>query len=509
MKFTHAGLLLGSLGCITSVTSHAARGDDEITQHISFVRDGQGKIVFEDWQFARDIQARTGVKFGSVDIVMQQCYSGGFLNDVAAMKKAGKAVPHTFASSAGNNEISWSLQNKQQFNYGLMNFTREWRLAARNDTTRGMKAIFDRARDRDIFGPVSTDYSPPVKEHLQYDSDSAASDNRRLGDAANNGPKQFAILAAFGKAQTRHAVNIARMKETLVNTYGVAPNQILSMYNQNGGTALPVPGGKIDPDDTNPNTPLNFPNSTYLTVNDNNTRAAWLRSLDRVGQPVQSGGADNLLVYVTGLGSQAYYKQIVGSTQPDRERYEIHPDPNAAKEAMRPQMLAFGGAPPAGGEMAATANPQMMGDHDGDFAESSSDEDHVQVSFNQSIASPNPNDPPTQLLLNGTAVNYHLVSSLNDVLQPPDHDASNPAPALGFTYEFDINRSDLLALPDEFRIDVVGLPPSALSADALTSFDIRAGEFETMFVNQTVPEPVSAGLFSIFGIGLLARSRRA
>src|SRR5207249_1710312 len=54
--------------------------------HHSFVPDQNGKIVALDYQYAVDIAAvmnqNSGTNFSMVDIVMQQCFGGGFLDAI-------------------------------------------------------------------------------------------------------------------------------------------------------------------------------------------------------------------------------------------------------------------------------------------------------------------------------------------------------------------------------------------------------------------------------------------
>src|SRR5271170_1471773 len=53
----------------------------------AFVRDWQGNIVARDFQYATDVTSvadgQPGQPFESADIVMQQCFGGGFLNEIA------------------------------------------------------------------------------------------------------------------------------------------------------------------------------------------------------------------------------------------------------------------------------------------------------------------------------------------------------------------------------------------------------------------------------------------
>src|SRR5262249_15460338 len=59
-------------------------GIPEPSFHHSFVRDINRQIVAADFRYAADVQAQVGMHYSMVDIVMQQCFGGGFLNDIQA-----------------------------------------------------------------------------------------------------------------------------------------------------------------------------------------------------------------------------------------------------------------------------------------------------------------------------------------------------------------------------------------------------------------------------------------
>jgi hypothetical protein len=451
----------------------------EPARFVAFARDADRGIAFEDWRFAADIQSRIGAKYGSVDVVMQQCYSGGFMDDVEGMRRNGQPVPFSFTSAAAFDEIAWSWQNKPQFDFGVWNFSREWRLAARNDATLGMKDLFTTARQKDPFGPVQT--NSPIDEHPQYASSGEASDNRKLGDGQQvqsdgSFERRFAVLAAFGNNRTRHAVNIARMKETLVNTFAIPDNRITILYDNYDGVNdvyLPVPAGKINPDDLNQNDPLSGANYTY--VNGYNRREDWLAVLDRTGFTVQPQPIDRLLVYTTGIGNYAYY----GST-PLKPRDSGRPGVDIPQR----DTDAFGQPAPTGGEAEPSANPQMLGDHDDEAMDPGGGFDHIQISLRQPLLG------GQSFVFNDQLITDFRLLSANEVFTLPALNDHVPVPTQPYTYEFDVPRALVGMFPNHVALDFDGMTLGEASPDMFVSYSIRAGEQEYVFVNSTVPEPL-------------------
>src|ERR1700694_772763 len=80
--------------------------------HHSFVRDGVNvprQIVARDFEYSADIAAQIAIgtnyftNFTEVDIVMQQCFGGGSLDDI----QRDVPGPHTFSSSTLWSEVSF------------------------------------------------------------------------------------------------------------------------------------------------------------------------------------------------------------------------------------------------------------------------------------------------------------------------------------------------------------------------------------------------------------------
>src|SRR5215467_4616918 len=98
-------LMAGYLVGLSSVPAALAQGTrrnvgnvaNEPAAHHSWVRHLSGNTITSDAQYAQDI--RTNFTGGAVDILMEQCFGGGFLNDIQALR-----TPHTFASASAWNE---------------------------------------------------------------------------------------------------------------------------------------------------------------------------------------------------------------------------------------------------------------------------------------------------------------------------------------------------------------------------------------------------------------------
>src|SRR6266508_2943261 len=93
----------------------------EPANHHSFVNNANGARVARDDQYGADIANFYLVNNTTIyDVVMQQCFGGGFIDDIQA---AGGS--HTFASAAAWNESAINDQSSFGFT-ALENFTRAW-----------------------------------------------------------------------------------------------------------------------------------------------------------------------------------------------------------------------------------------------------------------------------------------------------------------------------------------------------------------------------------------------
>lgn len=217
----------------------------EPAYHHSFVRNGLFKggvtraIVARDFEYSAAVAAQmaSGTNFTVVDIVMQQCFGGGFLNDMAR----DVTGPHTFASSTLWSEISWSLGNGAYPVY-LDEFSRAWRQDASDNSGAGMLQHY-------VAGAAGINNPPPTPDNFigrnypvvkpyasrkpgigavlpfllgaqletpQYQSAGGVfNDQRELGVNASGPTHQFAILVAWDVGLDIDAAGLARIHQML------------------------------------------------------------------------------------------------------------------------------------------------------------------------------------------------------------------------------------------------------------------------------------------------------
>lgn len=280
------------LALATPVSLTAAAG--EPANHASYVRDGNGRIVETDASYALAIQQAFGVGYSSIDILMQQCFGGGFLNDIAKVNGS-----HTFASASSWNEPALNVEKLPLTppTY-LDNFTRAWRQDVTQFPGVGMKAHFETARigDPNATPVIQKDpFSAPTtikgaEEHPQYQSSGGQADLLPLGNEP--GKNQFAIFVAWDKPDTRHAVNIVRMVDTMFLKYGMNSAHMAVLY-PNAANLGPF-NNAIPPDTAG---------IGGTVVNADNSLASWTNALTfalpGMAKPAQG---DKLFIYNTGHG---------------------------------------------------------------------------------------------------------------------------------------------------------------------------------------------------------------
>jgi hypothetical protein len=345
---------------------------DERRQHHSTVYDAFGARVAHDYEYARQLRGgpaaprRPGARGLAVDVVMQQCFGGGLLNDVinSGIRR------HTFASAASWREVAWFGYDRTP--RGLQDLTRAWRRDADTAPFGGMLSHFSTALcgrpvppaapviPRDVYAPGGP-RAGRRPEHPQYASPDAArggaNDLRELGGAlnenqsghpANAADRQFAILVAWSQPEDADRLDIARVFNTLTQTHNVARSHIAVLYPRactcaadadcttrartsgqctngtctagtsrrvactanadcGGGQTCRLPAlGPYDsatPDDAGPGA------FAAIDVQGTNSEADWLRALDgdffrpAAGALVEPQEGDQLLIYNTGHGS--------------------------------------------------------------------------------------------------------------------------------------------------------------------------------------------------------------
>src|SRR6185295_7260360 len=109
------------------------------SNHTSYVTDVNG-VMTDDIEYASDLVLS---RAGSIDVVMNQCFGGGFLNEIESNRRL-PAV--TFASSAAYNQVSRSVEKLDLSgafpDYLVDNFTRAWRENAMRPRDVGMRDDF-------------------------------------------------------------------------------------------------------------------------------------------------------------------------------------------------------------------------------------------------------------------------------------------------------------------------------------------------------------------------------
>ncbi len=295
----------------------------------SFVRNHDHKVVETDKGFAEHLQEYyTKASARPVDIVMQQCFGGGFLQYLNKWLSA-----YTIATASGWDECSFSdskPKDEKPLTF-LENFTRSWRKDAQLFSGDSLFDRFMLAANAGIKNAkIPPDrFAPPGwkdnKGHLwierpQYQSPdkTPGGDNDKRPLLARGKGNRYAILVAWDSPDSlspppadRFAVDIARVNDTLRNVIGVPANNIVILYSNKrpgtvispfngGGTKGPFVGGDGDPNGNDLGT---------FTVNGPNVFGLWRAALlgklfvnDKGTQGITYGKDDQLFIYFTGHG---------------------------------------------------------------------------------------------------------------------------------------------------------------------------------------------------------------
>lgn len=269
--------------------------------HLSFVRDHNRKIAALDFQYATDIKNQLGKTIGAYDILMQQCYGGGFLNDITA---TGGSFSFASASAWDQTALNWDLSGPGNRRL-LDNFTRAWRESLAKYPDAGMEEHFKAALsgkadailpiNRDPFAPATT--APGFEENPQYNSAGGATDTR------NPTAGSYVILAAWGHPDERHAINIGRMYHTLVTHYKIPIDNIVILYGDKafGDKLGPWPNGVL-PSDVGGL--INTLDEDGFFVDGPNTREQWVKAVNgELFTGDAPGAGSHLFIYNTGHGA--------------------------------------------------------------------------------------------------------------------------------------------------------------------------------------------------------------
>lgn len=254
------------------------------------------------------------------DVLMQQCFGGGFAWNMQGSVAVTAHKGYTFTSAARWNEYAWNTgtptaNSNAAALTALRNFTNSWTVSFPRpegnylhylDATKGAVAatiggVNYPAVPQDPFTNGGDRYSPANR---RFESPTYASaDNLKAGAVdlrgANNSHQimgnanQFAVLAAFNPNQDRFAANIERVYNQLVAD-GVPTKNIAILYGGMARGLLPAfPGlGLASVLNDGPNTLANF---QKLAAGD---AATWLGFSGNV-----PNAGSNLLLYTTGHGT--------------------------------------------------------------------------------------------------------------------------------------------------------------------------------------------------------------
>lgn len=283
----------------------------------SFVRSYDLKLVTTDERFAKEVKEAFGG--ASVDILMNQCYGGGFLTYVDQIGK-----PYTITTSTAwqmTSLFDWQPRDGKPLNF-LEDFTRAWRKDAQLNPKRGLFDRFQLAANAGITSAkIPRDrYTPPGWkdsdgkdwiERPQYQSPDnppgGANDSRPL--LAPGKGNRYAILVQWSKPGSvdpladRMAVRIARLKYTLKVVMKVSVDNIVVLYGNERARTVLGSFENIGGDGDDPNKE----DLGSFAVDGPNTSENWIRALKGQlfgpgGKGITYGPDDQLFIYFTGHG---------------------------------------------------------------------------------------------------------------------------------------------------------------------------------------------------------------
>ncbi len=487
-RITIATLLLALVAAPANATVLLGGVAPEPANHHSFVRDFTGALVAQDNQYAADIAAAYN---GTFDVVMQQCFGGGFLDDIH-----GLAQPHTFTSASAWNEVSWSSTRTPNFlfNASVQDFTDAWR--ADVATYRSARATYvttlgGNPGTKDLFAPPGVTQgiitTTTYLEHPQYESPDppprpGANDLRQMftpGPGGNN----YAILVAWSSPRAgdaadllREQADIERVYNTLRTTYNIPFNNIVVLFNGDArNTALPALNGIIGDA---------FPggeNIGPVTVDGPNTQANWRSALAgnmfvnaAGGLGIRYGANDRLFVYNTGHGGEV----------------TVQAPPAAPGMAWAVPYRANGfSLLPQLDDICCIVNPDGT--------------DLLQISTRQLVTDPN---------VHVTVDGIDLGSLMADLVTGTSALINDVTPYVGatYTYQLDVDPALLATDPSDFFVNLIDpMSPGFLANPSLIpAIDISGGDQELLTVY--TPEPGTAALLlvGIAGIGFVRRRPR-
>jgi hypothetical protein len=454
----------------------------EPANSVSFVRSFDNKIAFEDHALAALVSANVGQgkRWASADIVMQQCFSGGFINDFAPLTVASSLV-----AAADWDQAAYTVQQAPGFTPAVENFTRAYVEAARNNPNAGMRELAARGRAGDWTGPISNAFNPTARTNPQYVSPDAnpggANDSRTLTPGANQ--RLFTGIGLFGvdnQIAFRHFANALRFADLGRSRSNDA--RVAGLHSDGSAAAIGLtqtvrPDANVLPD-------LRTPGA--------NTRAG-VASIFTGGifaDAAQAG--DRLVFYATGHGGRAVFaKQAAQVTDSNNDNIADRQRIAAPIATAMPEQREAGGLPPE------SFNPNMFGDNDdspltADFYE-------VQLSLTQ------PLPVGVEVWINGVDLTSTLaLVPLVIARDLPDASQSLLTPDASFVYRVLADSPVLQTTQPFVDIEFRQIPGLADKQDLLLGTSIWSGDVEVVHVN--IPAPGSIALLGV--IGLVARHRR-
>lgn len=472
----------------------------EPANHISLVRGFDGQIAATDWSLREliDKNVGPGKRWAAIDVVMQQCYGGGFVNDIISDGKAQA----TITTSSSWSQVSWTIQEQKGYDLAVQNFTRAWTDAVKANPKAGMRELAYKARADNWTGELSPPFIVPQPEYPQYGSRDAApggaNDLRspRQGDSE----RVFTAAAIFASPSTlapRHMVNAGRVVRTMESVS--ASDQVALLFDTKGSVITPSKD-PVRPDAASLGS---------IPVAGSNSVKGLTSALDGTLFNTEKKAGDRLVLYFTGHGAQATFAPNgakVSSSSPGGvlDRQTVKPklviDPNAVGNAGQTENAPLAQRE-VGGFASDSFNPNMFGDRD----ELNGNIDDIQLSFSRAL------DADTRFYVNGIDVTSQarLVDDRSRIRDLPQKDASTPTRTPTQVWEMQLPYA-LTSSQLEMTFELAGLDPLiAADENLIGGISLLKGDRELIFVNTPVPEPGTALLLVVGAVGLAVRRRQA
>ncbi len=458
----------------------------EPANHYSFVRDngvgGVGrKVVAWDDQYAQALHNL--VPAGSVDVIMQQCFGGGFINDFV------KDGPDngTIATASYFDECALNADRVIAANT-LDNFTRAYRDAARGRPAQGVLDWWNHAAiggDGIAKDPYAVPNGGANTERPWYfttDNEPPNTNNTRTftHDGAAGGSEQFAILVAWNNPQFRHMVNLQRMYWMLRNDFGVPFGNIVVLWSNSTLNTMFPTFNHVDP--LIPDSPL--------FLDGPSKQADWLAALQ--GKRFSTGGTlgtnvpdanDKLLIYNTGHGGHGIQKDGVFMTQGGANVVGTDAPLDLAADGMN---FAFApGTPEASTIMNEGAGNTIL----------------IQLLLRQQInADAVINMPGVGMVTAGSALLLDLGEAYlyNGAIDETT-----------YAYQFSVDQPTLAAVASGFELFIEDLDAPFVNDNLIAALTFIGGDQEHVYLTAApVPEPSALLLLAGGGAMMMIRRRR-